>query len=207
MLRHVERQCALAQQRCDAAAAAGCHAGRYEFRCRQVAGILGTSQAVVNIVDTRDALVAEWPPERLELWLEKCSTVQRANAANMFVGFDVTWRTMDEYTAQAVGSVLASPRASHSPRVSTVTGGGVMKSLRSMFGGKTQVSSPRSVLHDSAVNSWRTEESVAMITDKADNREASGRRDAENVRPKTTTEGEKPSTAVRSPKFVRMSVE
>lgn len=106
-LQHIDRQLAAARLRCAD--------GRYEFAQRQLPAGLGTYKAVVTIGDRTLDLLAEWPPARLDVWLERPTTTPKTAAtATMFEGFEVMWCQRSEYELRCAELEQADGRSSAS---------------------------------------------------------------------------------------------
>lgn len=66
-----------------------------EFKQTQVADESGIFKAVVNIIDKKNGLIAEWPPARLDVWLD----IIRENPVepdNLFNCVDIQWKPIEE---------------------------------------------------------------------------------------------------------------
>lgn len=63
-----------------------------EFKQTQIADEFGLFKAVINIVDRKKGLLAEWPPARLDVWLDLIRDDAEINATNLFDAVDIEWQ-------------------------------------------------------------------------------------------------------------------
>lgn len=52
----------------------------------------GLFKAIIHIVDRQNCLLAEWPPARLDVWLDLIRDDSEINAQNLFDCVDIEWR-------------------------------------------------------------------------------------------------------------------
>ncbi|XP_059612824.1 kinesin-like protein KIF14 [Phlebotomus argentipes] len=107
----------------------------FEFRQSQVCDEFGLFKAVVNIVDRRSKRVADWPPARLEVWLEMMRNAEM-EPSRVFEVLDVEWRSLDEANENALNESINSGK-----RISL--------SLSSRLGNRTPPSRIKSALSSS----------------------------------------------------------
>uniref|UniRef100_A0A1B0CP98 Kinesin-like protein n=1 Tax=Lutzomyia longipalpis TaxID=7200 RepID=A0A1B0CP98_LUTLO len=67
----------------------------YAFRQGQVCDESGVSRAIVNIIDRRKRLVADWPPARLEVWLEMMREAE-VDPSCPFGVLPVEWKSIED---------------------------------------------------------------------------------------------------------------
>uniref|UniRef100_A0A1B0D7P7 Uncharacterized protein n=1 Tax=Phlebotomus papatasi TaxID=29031 RepID=A0A1B0D7P7_PHLPP len=79
----------------------------YEFRQSQVCDELGLFRAVVNIVDRGKRQVAEWPPARLEVWLNMMREAEM-EPAKVFDCMEMDWKPLDETNENALNESINS---------------------------------------------------------------------------------------------------
>lgn len=63
-----------------------------EFVQTQVADELGIFKAVININDKENNMVAEWPPARLDVWLDIIRESDSVDASTLFDCVDIEWQ-------------------------------------------------------------------------------------------------------------------
>lgn len=67
--------------------------GQFEFTQTQVADDLGFFKAVINIIDKTQNLIAEWPPARLDVWLDIIRDTDSVDSAGaLFSCVDIEWQ-------------------------------------------------------------------------------------------------------------------
>lgn len=66
--------------------------GQFEFMQTQVADELGIFKAVINIHDREQNMVAEWPPARLDVWLDIIRETESVDASTLFNCVDTDWQ-------------------------------------------------------------------------------------------------------------------
>lgn len=201
-LQHIDRQLAAVRQR-------GC--GRYEFAQRQVPAGLGVYKAVVTIADTQLGLVAEWPPARLDVWLERLREATPP-VDTWFDGFEVVWCRRDEYEQRCVDlDVQADRRSTASSGCSSgrTSLAGAAAVGRAAGRGHVDAALLRTAL---ANQQQQNSEALADLSKRRLRYDATPdqkgrsqeRLQAENVEPAVT---KSPDGVKRSTKFVRMVVD
>ncbi|GAB0096762.1 Kinesin-like protein [Sergentomyia squamirostris] len=102
-----------------------------EFRQSQVCDEFGLFRAVVNIVDRKHRRVAEWPPARLDVWLEMMRDVEEVEPDQIFDCMEIEWKTFDGMNESILNESLNSGK-----RISL--------NLSGRLGGRTPPSSQKS---------------------------------------------------------------
>lgn len=65
---------------------------QFEFMQTQVADELGIFKAVINILDKEQNMIAEWPPARLDVWLDIIRETDSVDADTLFNCVDIEWQ-------------------------------------------------------------------------------------------------------------------
>lgn len=65
---------------------------QFEFTQTQVADELGIFKAVINIHDKEQNMIAEWPPARLDVWLDIIRETDSIDADTLFNCVDIEWQ-------------------------------------------------------------------------------------------------------------------
>lgn len=68
-----------------------------DFKQTQISDEFGIFKAVINIVDSERCLIAEWPPARLDVWLDIIRDNEDVTIDTLFNSVDIEWQ--DNYEA------------------------------------------------------------------------------------------------------------
>lgn len=80
----------------------------YEFQQEHIADEHGNFRNCIKIYDTLNNKTAEWPPTRLEVWLDHLREEQIITTDNIFESMDIHWIRNDEYNNDINDSLNSS---------------------------------------------------------------------------------------------------
>lgn len=90
-----------------------------DFKQTQISDEFGIFKAVINIVDRERYLIAEWPPARLDVWLDIIRDNEDVTIETLFNSVDIEWQENQEADNSPVASSNADANDSlNSSRIS-----------------------------------------------------------------------------------------
>lgn len=138
-----------------------------EFKQIQVADEFGIFKAVVNIIDKKSGMMAEWPPARLDVWLDIIRE-NPVNPDNLFDCVDIEWQPTDVNELESNDSLNSSRISLNLSAVKEVVLGRTpeksnFQKLRHMFSGNKTDMLKSAILNNS---SPQTDRSTRNLTKK-----------------------------------------
>lgn len=152
--------------------------GHFEFMQTQVADELGMFKAVINIIDKELCLVAEWPPARLDVWLDIIRDSECVDAASLFSCVDIEWQEhFEDANDQQKSNSPDLNESLNSSRISlnlnavkeAILGKGAentFKSIRNIFTAPFSPSNKKDSMLKSALSNQANQKNNAELTKK-----------------------------------------